>query len=172
MWGCGTEGHCLVMGLSRSGWWLDLVILRVFSKLDDSVILWKLYVFATSEREQHATMLERDRFIYLLFHLAPTIDFSCIYSFQPSGEGADLELSMFLPIPSYLLDWQEIFSPFFCFCTHKTELRMMLISFAHFPKSASELGWLLCFNHAHYVDNFVLIILTLLIEIELFHNYS
>lgn len=32
----GTEG----MALSSSGWWLDLIILRVFSNLNDSVILW------------------------------------------------------------------------------------------------------------------------------------
>jgi len=30
----------LVLGLSRSGWWLDLVILKAFSNLDDSMIPW------------------------------------------------------------------------------------------------------------------------------------
>lgn len=48
----------------------------------------------------------------------------------------------------------------------------MRLSFAHITESASELGRLLRFNHAHYIDNSILIILTLLIEIELFHNYA
>lgn len=38
--GCGTKGHCLIKGLSRSGWYLDLVTLKLFSNLDDSLILW------------------------------------------------------------------------------------------------------------------------------------
>lgn len=39
---CGrsTEGCVLVMGLGRAGWWLYLVILQVFSSLDNSVILF------------------------------------------------------------------------------------------------------------------------------------
>lgn len=38
----GTEGHGLV-GIMVLGWWLDKVILVVFSKLNDSdsMILWK-----------------------------------------------------------------------------------------------------------------------------------
>lgn len=48
----------------------------------------------------------------------------------------------------------------------------MPISFTPTRDSASELGRLLCFNHVHYVDNSILSILTLLIEIELFHNYA
>lgn len=48
----------------------------------------------------------------------------------------------------------------------------MRFSSAHVTPSASLLGQLLGFNHAHYVDNFILIILTLLNEIELFHNYA
>lgn len=35
---CGTKGHGLVVGHSRSGWWLDFVILKAFSNLDDSMI--------------------------------------------------------------------------------------------------------------------------------------
>lgn len=37
MCGHGTKGHGLMVGLGRSGWWLDLVTWRVFSNLDDSV---------------------------------------------------------------------------------------------------------------------------------------
>lgn len=48
----------------------------------------------------------------------------------------------------------------------------MPIAFTHTRDSASELGRLLCFNHADYVDNSILSVLTLLIEIELFHNYE
>lgn len=36
------EGHGLAMGLSRSGYWLDLVILKAFSNLEVSVVLWLL----------------------------------------------------------------------------------------------------------------------------------
>lgn len=36
---CVTKGHCLVTGPSRSGLWFDLMILKVFSSLDYSVIL-------------------------------------------------------------------------------------------------------------------------------------
>lgn len=36
---CGTEGRGLVMGLCRSGWWLDLVTLKVFSNLSDPMVL-------------------------------------------------------------------------------------------------------------------------------------
>lgn len=42
IWRCGMKGHGLVMGLHRSVWWLDLVILKVFSYLDDSMILCSL----------------------------------------------------------------------------------------------------------------------------------
>lgn len=35
----GTEGHGLVMRLSRSGWWLDVMTLKVFSNLHDPVII-------------------------------------------------------------------------------------------------------------------------------------
>lgn len=31
-WGCGTKGHGLVMVLSRSGRWLDLMTSKVISK--------------------------------------------------------------------------------------------------------------------------------------------
>lgn len=48
----------------------------------------------------------------------------------------------------------------------------MYISFPHVKEAASELAQLLCFNHALYVDNSILIILTLLIKTELFHNYA
>ena len=37
MCGYDSKGDGLVMGLSRSGCWLDTVTLRVFSSLDDSV---------------------------------------------------------------------------------------------------------------------------------------
>lgn len=37
--GCGVKGHGLVMGLDRSGCWLGLTILKVFSSLDDYIIL-------------------------------------------------------------------------------------------------------------------------------------
>lgn len=33
----GTNGHGTVMGLSRSSWWFYLMILRVFSNIDDSI---------------------------------------------------------------------------------------------------------------------------------------
>lgn len=32
---CGAEGRGLVVGLHRSGWWLDLVISKVFSNLNE-----------------------------------------------------------------------------------------------------------------------------------------
>lgn len=35
--------HGLVMGLRRSGWWLDLVIMNVFSNLDDSIFMYCKY---------------------------------------------------------------------------------------------------------------------------------
>lgn len=35
---CGTKGSGLVIGFGRSDWWLDLVILKVFSDQDDSMI--------------------------------------------------------------------------------------------------------------------------------------
>ena len=34
---CGTEGHVLV-GMVVMGWWLDEIILELFSNLNDSVI--------------------------------------------------------------------------------------------------------------------------------------
>lgn len=74
--------------------------------------------------------------------------------------------------PAWTWTCQEIFGPFFCFSTCKVGLRMMRVSFEHISESASELGRLLCFNHAHYVNNSIPIILTLLIEMELFHNYA
>ena len=37
----GTEEHGLV-SMMRMGWWLDLMILVVFSNFNDSVILWLL----------------------------------------------------------------------------------------------------------------------------------
>lgn len=40
MWGYGTTGYGLMMGLNRSGWWLKLVILKVFSHLDGSMTVW------------------------------------------------------------------------------------------------------------------------------------
>lgn len=36
--GHGTKGHGLVLGLSRSSWWWNLMILKAFSSLLDSVI--------------------------------------------------------------------------------------------------------------------------------------
>lgn len=33
-----TKGHALVMGLSRSDPWMDLMNLKVFSNLDDSMM--------------------------------------------------------------------------------------------------------------------------------------
>lgn len=48
----------------------------------------------------------------------------------------------------------------------------MHISFAPITESVSELGQLLCLNHAHYVANSILIVLTPLIEIELLHSYA
>lgn len=48
----------------------------------------------------------------------------------------------------------------------------MRFSSAHVAPPASQPGQLLGFNHAHYVDNFTLIVLTPLIELELFHNYA
>lgn len=33
---CDSKGDGLVMGLGRSGCWLDMIILKVFSSLDDS----------------------------------------------------------------------------------------------------------------------------------------
>jgi len=39
--GLGTKGHGLVMKFSGSGWWLGLVILKAFSSLGVSMILWK-----------------------------------------------------------------------------------------------------------------------------------
>lgn len=38
---CGAKGHGLVMGLREPGRWLDL-ILKGFSNLEDSVILWHI----------------------------------------------------------------------------------------------------------------------------------
>lgn len=38
----GTQGHGLVMGLCRSGWWLDLKILKIFSNPDYSAILFSV----------------------------------------------------------------------------------------------------------------------------------
>ena len=38
MCGHSTKRHHLVMGLSRSGWWLDLMILKVFSNINISII--------------------------------------------------------------------------------------------------------------------------------------
>ena len=38
--GRGTKGRDSVMRLSRWGWWLDLMILKVFSNLDNSMILF------------------------------------------------------------------------------------------------------------------------------------
>lgn len=38
---CANEGHGVAMGLHRSHWWLDLVLLKVFSSLDESLILFK-----------------------------------------------------------------------------------------------------------------------------------
>lgn len=35
---CGTEGCGLVVGLGTSGWWWDLLILKVFSTLKHSVV--------------------------------------------------------------------------------------------------------------------------------------
>lgn len=37
MCGHGTKAQGLVLGLNGSGWWLDMVILKVFSNLGDSV---------------------------------------------------------------------------------------------------------------------------------------
>lgn len=48
----------------------------------------------------------------------------------------------------------------------------MFISFPHIKEVALKLVQLLCFNHALYVGNSILIILTLLIKTELFHNYA
>ena len=39
------EGHGLAMGLSRSGYWLDLVILKAFSNLDDYMKLQLIYSY-------------------------------------------------------------------------------------------------------------------------------
>lgn len=39
------EGHGLAMGLSRSGYWLDLVILKAFSNLDDYMKLQLIYLY-------------------------------------------------------------------------------------------------------------------------------
>lgn len=131
----------------------------------------KQHLFASRVRQQHAMMLER-YFVNVIFRLASMIAFCFIYVLQPSGEGAGLEFAMFPLVPAWTLACQEILSPFFYFSTCKMGRRMIHISFAHITGSASELGRLLCFNHAHYVDNYILIILTLLIEIELFHNYA
>lgn len=39
----GTGQHGEVMGLDRSGWWLDLLTLKVFSNLDVPVIHWYVW---------------------------------------------------------------------------------------------------------------------------------
>lgn len=39
-----TKGYILVMGLSRSGWWLNIMVLKVFSNLDDFKILCIIYI--------------------------------------------------------------------------------------------------------------------------------
>lgn len=44
-WGRGTKGHSLVMELSRSGCWLDLVTLMAFSNLDDSIKWQLIYLY-------------------------------------------------------------------------------------------------------------------------------
>lgn len=38
-----TKGYSLVMGLSGSGWWLNIVVLKVFN-LDDLKILCIIYI--------------------------------------------------------------------------------------------------------------------------------
>lgn len=38
MCGRGTKGHSLVMGIGMSGSWLGLMIFKVFSNPDDSMI--------------------------------------------------------------------------------------------------------------------------------------
>lgn len=45
--GCDTEKHGLVMGLGRLGWRMHLMVLKVFSNFDDSVILYpELFAWA------------------------------------------------------------------------------------------------------------------------------
>lgn len=39
-----TKGYNLVMGLSGSGWWLNIVVLKVFSNLDDVKFLCIIYI--------------------------------------------------------------------------------------------------------------------------------
>jgi len=50
LWRCGTEGYGLwpVLGM---GWWLDLVILEVFSNLNDSMILLPEIMFLWRSKE-------------------------------------------------------------------------------------------------------------------------
>jgi len=48
MCGCGTKGYGLAVGFSRSGWGLNLVILKVSSNPDDSRILWSCLLLSDS----------------------------------------------------------------------------------------------------------------------------
>lgn len=45
MCGCGAYGHIVVMGLSRAGWGLGWVIMKVFSNLNEPMILGAPVIF-------------------------------------------------------------------------------------------------------------------------------
>ena len=38
--GCGAEGCGVVVDLVVLDWWLDLMVIRVFSNLNNSIMLW------------------------------------------------------------------------------------------------------------------------------------
>lgn len=60
MWGHGTKEHDLLMGLSRSGQWLHLMVLKVFSNLNDSMSSETGRMVARS----HWTMSTLDRTVH------------------------------------------------------------------------------------------------------------
>lgn len=55
MCGCGTKKYGLVMKLSRSRWWLDMVIFKVFCDIGDSVIL-RYWVTCVNGMTEHVAL--------------------------------------------------------------------------------------------------------------------
>jgi len=54
---CCTGGHGLV-GMVVMGWWLDLMFLAVFSKLNDSMALWNpLEAWQAAATSEHRSIL-------------------------------------------------------------------------------------------------------------------
>lgn len=79
----GAKGHKLVMGLSRSGWQWDMLILKVFSKLDDSVSMKYLQsAHSTAGNTQHSKLsryLQALPFLSLHIHIQKLFKILVLY---------------------------------------------------------------------------------------------